>query len=175
MSVACKPRGQSHRFGWENECLSSSVRNLRLPISTVTQRTVSSACQAAGEERAPHSAQSRRWFHPHLHCVVPGGGVSLDGSRWVDAAIEAIAARLYWAASAPPPGIPLLLFRHRRTFGNGFWKDIGAIGRILCHDPATCSAIRPGARLAHASHCENASRWGSRAQARSYNFWGNRK
>jgi len=22
-------------------------------------------------------------FHPHLHCVVPGGGVSLDGSRWV--------------------------------------------------------------------------------------------
>jgi len=22
-------------------------------------------------------------LHPHLHCVVPGGGVSLDGSRWV--------------------------------------------------------------------------------------------
>jgi len=22
-------------------------------------------------------------FHPHLHCVVPGGGVSLDGQRWV--------------------------------------------------------------------------------------------
>ena len=22
-------------------------------------------------------------FHPHLHCVVPGGGISLDGSRWV--------------------------------------------------------------------------------------------
>jgi Putative transposase/Transposase zinc-binding domain len=21
--------------------------------------------------------------HPHLHCVVPGGGISLDGSRWV--------------------------------------------------------------------------------------------
>jgi hypothetical protein len=21
--------------------------------------------------------------HPHLHCVVPGGGLSLDGSRWV--------------------------------------------------------------------------------------------
>ena len=22
-------------------------------------------------------------MHPHLHCVVPGGGISLDGSRWV--------------------------------------------------------------------------------------------
>jgi len=22
-------------------------------------------------------------LHPHLHCVVPGGGISLDGSRWV--------------------------------------------------------------------------------------------
>ncbi len=21
--------------------------------------------------------------HPHLHCIVPGGGVSIDGSRWV--------------------------------------------------------------------------------------------
>jgi hypothetical protein len=21
--------------------------------------------------------------HPHLHCVVPGGGLSVDGSRWV--------------------------------------------------------------------------------------------
>jgi hypothetical protein len=21
--------------------------------------------------------------HPHLHCVVPGGGLSIDGSRWV--------------------------------------------------------------------------------------------
>ena len=22
-------------------------------------------------------------LHPHLHCVVPGGGISLDGTRWV--------------------------------------------------------------------------------------------
>src|SRR5271157_1047389 len=25
----------------------------------------------------------RGWFHPHLHCVVPGGGISLDGTRWI--------------------------------------------------------------------------------------------
>ena len=23
------------------------------------------------------------WHHPHLHCVVPGGGLSIDGTRWV--------------------------------------------------------------------------------------------
>jgi hypothetical protein len=23
-------------------------------------------------------------LHPHLHCVVPGGGISLDGSRWIE-------------------------------------------------------------------------------------------
>lgn len=26
--------------------------------------------------------QNLHW-HPHLHCVVPGGGISLDGSRWI--------------------------------------------------------------------------------------------
>ena len=25
----------------------------------------------------------RGCFHPHLHCVVPGGGLSLDGQRWI--------------------------------------------------------------------------------------------
>ena len=30
-----------------------------------------------------HSWGSQLNLHPHLHCVVPGGGVSLDGSRWV--------------------------------------------------------------------------------------------
>jgi Putative transposase len=25
----------------------------------------------------------RGWLHPHLHCVVPGGGISPDGERWI--------------------------------------------------------------------------------------------
>ena len=33
-------------------------------------------------------ASSHTWgqtlgHHPHLHCIVPGGGIALDGSRWV--------------------------------------------------------------------------------------------
>jgi Putative transposase/Transposase zinc-binding domain len=30
-----------------------------------------------------HSWGQNLLFHPHLHCVVAGGGISLDGSRWV--------------------------------------------------------------------------------------------
>jgi hypothetical protein len=30
-----------------------------------------------------HSWGQNLLFHPHLHCVVPGGGLSLDGQRWV--------------------------------------------------------------------------------------------
>src|SRR5215813_9832206 len=30
-----------------------------------------------------HSWGQTLTAHPHLHCVVPGGGMSLDGSRWV--------------------------------------------------------------------------------------------
>jgi Putative transposase/Transposase zinc-binding domain len=30
-----------------------------------------------------HSWGQNLQFHPHLHCVVPGGGLSPDGSRWI--------------------------------------------------------------------------------------------
>lgn len=30
-----------------------------------------------------HSWGQNVLFHPHLHCVVPGGGPSLDGERWI--------------------------------------------------------------------------------------------
>lgn len=30
-----------------------------------------------------HTWNQQLGFHPHLHCIVPAGGLSLDGSRWV--------------------------------------------------------------------------------------------
>jgi hypothetical protein len=30
-----------------------------------------------------HSWGQNLMFHPHLHCVVPGGGLSADGQRWI--------------------------------------------------------------------------------------------
>jgi hypothetical protein len=30
-----------------------------------------------------HSWGQNLQHHPHVHCLVPGGGLSLDGARWV--------------------------------------------------------------------------------------------
>lgn len=30
-----------------------------------------------------HTWGSAMTYHPHLHCIVPGGGLSLDGQRWI--------------------------------------------------------------------------------------------
>ena len=30
-----------------------------------------------------HSWGQNLHYHPHLHCIVPGGGISLDGTRWI--------------------------------------------------------------------------------------------
>ena len=30
-----------------------------------------------------HTWGSALTHHPHLHCIVPGGGISLDGTRWI--------------------------------------------------------------------------------------------
>ncbi|MGO8396636.1 transposase, partial [Rhizobium ruizarguesonis] len=30
-----------------------------------------------------HSWGQNLHYHPHIHCIVPGGGLSFDQSRWV--------------------------------------------------------------------------------------------
>ncbi len=30
-----------------------------------------------------HTCGLNLHLHPHLHCVVPGGGISPDGTRWI--------------------------------------------------------------------------------------------
>lgn len=30
-----------------------------------------------------HSWGQNLHYHPHIHCIVPGGGLSLDGTRWI--------------------------------------------------------------------------------------------
>lgn len=30
-----------------------------------------------------HTWSQNLWLHPHAHCVVPGGGLSADGGRWI--------------------------------------------------------------------------------------------
>jgi hypothetical protein len=35
-----------------------------------------------------HSWGQNLLHHPHLHCVVPGGGISLDGTRWISCRLD---------------------------------------------------------------------------------------
>jgi len=52
-----------------------------------TLRTISADQKHLGAEiglvAVLHSWGQTLTYHPHVHCIVPGGGPSLDGSRWV--------------------------------------------------------------------------------------------
>jgi hypothetical protein len=52
-----------------------------------TLRTIAAEPKHLGAEIG-HIAVLHSWgqtltYHPHLHCIVPGGGPSLDGNRWI--------------------------------------------------------------------------------------------
>ncbi|TGV72879.1 IS91 family transposase, partial [Mesorhizobium sp. M2D.F.Ca.ET.145.01.1.1] len=52
-----------------------------------TLRTIAADSKHLGAEigliAVLHSWGQNLHYHPHIHCIVPGGGVSPDGSRWV--------------------------------------------------------------------------------------------
>jgi len=56
-------------------------------ITAETLRTIAADPQHLGAEigffAVLHSWGQSLQFHPHLHCVVPGGGLSPDGERWI--------------------------------------------------------------------------------------------
>jgi hypothetical protein len=75
-------------------------------------------------------------LHPHLHCVVPGGGISLDGSRWIGCKKSSFF-------------LPVRLLSHRfrksflralrRAFRNGALQFHGDLKPLT--DPATFQAL----------------------------------
>ena len=52
-----------------------------------TMRTIAADPRHLGAEigliAVLHSWGQTLTYHPHLHCIVPGGGVSRDGTRWI--------------------------------------------------------------------------------------------
>ena len=63
------------------------VYNILFQATAETLRTIANDPKHLGAEigffAVLHSWGSSLLHHPHLHCVVPGGGLSLDGARWV--------------------------------------------------------------------------------------------
>jgi hypothetical protein len=63
------------------------VYNLLFRVAAETLLTIAADPKHLGAQLGMtavlHTWGSAMTHHPHLHCVVPGGGVSLDGNRWV--------------------------------------------------------------------------------------------
>ena len=90
-----------------------------------------------------HSWGQSLTHHPHLHCVVPGGGISLDGSRWIGCKkssfflpVRLLSQRFRKA----------FLRSLRHAFGNGTLHFHGQLKPLS--DPATFEALcHPAAEL----------------------------
>jgi hypothetical protein len=63
------------------------VYNILFQATAETLRTIANDPKHLGAEigffAVLHTWGSSLMHHPHLHCVVPGGGLSPDGARWV--------------------------------------------------------------------------------------------
>src|SRR5580693_3127715 len=63
------------------------VYNILFQATAETLRTIAADPKHLGAEigffAVLHSWGSNLMHHPHLHCVVPGGGLSPDGNRWI--------------------------------------------------------------------------------------------
>ena len=64
-----------------------TVFDILFRATAETLRTIAADPQHLGAEigflAVLHSWGSNLQFHPHLHCVVPGGGLAPDGKRWI--------------------------------------------------------------------------------------------
>ncbi len=61
--------------------------NLLFSVTSQTLQTIAADPKHLGAQigflAILHTWGQNLLYHPHLHCVVPGGGLSSDGSRWV--------------------------------------------------------------------------------------------
>ena len=64
------------------------VYDILFRATAETLRTIAADPKHLGAEidfiAVLHTWGQNLMHHPHLHCVVPSGGVSLDGKRWVN-------------------------------------------------------------------------------------------
>ena len=63
------------------------IYDLLFKASAETLRTIAADPKRLGVKigftSVPHTWGSAMTHHPHVHMIVPGGGISLDGTRWI--------------------------------------------------------------------------------------------
>src|SRR5215471_18790708 len=68
------------------EVKGSALRLVRTSSARLRRNRWTGSSNESGTSReGPRASASRRQWknHPHVHMIVPGGGISLDGTRWV--------------------------------------------------------------------------------------------
>src|SRR5262249_19065360 len=76
-----------------------TVYNILFRATAETLRTIAADPKHLGAQigffAVLHTWGQALLAHPHLHCVVPGGGISPDGSRWISCrpSLEPLRAR----------------------------------------------------------------------------------
>src|SRR6266853_1079043 len=72
------------QIAYQNKAI---VYDLLFKASSQTMRTIAADPNRLGVKigftSVLHTWGSAMTHHPHLHMVVPGGGISLDGTRWI--------------------------------------------------------------------------------------------
>ncbi len=65
----------------------AAVYTILFKAATETLRTIAADPKHLGAEigliAVLHSWGQNLHYHPHIHCIVPGGGLSPDGTRWI--------------------------------------------------------------------------------------------
>lgn len=65
----------------------TAIYTILFKAAAETLRTIAAAPRHLGAEiglvAVLHSWGQNLHYHPHLHCIVPGGGLSPDGTRWI--------------------------------------------------------------------------------------------
>lgn len=80
-------------FTLPSDLAAVALQNQRLVYGTLLQASAQSLLQLARDPRhlgadigflaVLHTRGQNLHLHPHVHCVVPGGGISTEGDRWV--------------------------------------------------------------------------------------------
>src|SRR6202041_1130476 len=92
--------------------------------------------------------------HPHVHCVVPGGGLSPDGTRWVAGRPN------FFLAVKPLAKLfrPLFIERLQNAFNVGTLRFFGDLVHLA--EPASFHALAAHMRrAAWVVHAKEAFRW----------------
>jgi len=83
------------------------VYDLLFKASSQTMRTIAADPKRLGVKigftSVLHTWGSAMTHHPHVHMIVPGGGISLDGKRWISCRSKLPLAGEGAVAAVPPP------------------------------------------------------------------------